>query len=219
MVVVGLTGGIGSGKSTVTRLLAERGATIVDADVVAREVVAPDGPAYGAVVARFGPAVVAAGGSLDRAALAALVFGDGAARDDLNRITHPAIREEMTRRVTAIVAADPGAVVVMDIPLLAESGRDRYALDGVLVVDLPVELAISRLLADRGFTEEDARARLAAQATREQRQAIADLVLDNSGDLDHLRSEVDRAWVWIQSAITPERGERDGDRPGPRDAI
>lgn len=202
MVVVGLTGGIGSGKSTVARLLAERGALVVDADVVAREVVAPDGPAHAAVVERFGPAVLATDGGIDRPALATLVFGDERAREDLNRIVHPAVQLEMLRRVAA-AAADPDAVVVLDVPLLAEVGRDRYPVAGVLVVDAPVETAVVRLIGGRGFTEEDARARIAAQATREERRAIADVVLDNSGDLDQLRSEVDRVWAWIHAlAVT-----------------
>ncbi len=198
MVVVGLTGGIGSGKSTVARMLAERGAVVVDADMVAREVMAPGGPAHGPVVERFGKAVVAGDGTLDRAALAALVFGDDEARADLNRIVHPAVGQEVLRRVEAVAAREPDAVVVLDVPLLAEVGRDRYPVAGVLVVDTPVDLAVARLVDGRGFTEDDARARVASQASREERRAIADLVLDNDGDLDHLRDEVDRAWSWIQ---------------------
>ena len=203
MVVVGLTGGIGSGKSTVARMLAERGAVVVDADVVAREAVAPDGPAHAAVLERFGPSVVSADGTIDRAALAGLVFGDEAAREDLNRIVHPAVGEAMLERVAAAGSADPDAVVVLDVPLLAEVGRDRYPVAAVIVVDAPVELAVARLVSDRGFTQADARARAAAQASREERRAIADLVIDNSSDLDHLRSEVDRAWAWIQALRSP----------------
>lgn len=203
MIVLGLTGGIGSGKSTVARLLAERGAVVIDTDVVAREVTAPGGAAHQAVADRFGPGVVAADGTVDRPALAALVFGDEAARDDLNRIVHPAIREEVLRRVTAAGGGDPDAVVVLEVPLLAEIGRDRYPVAGVVVVDAPVDLAVARLVTGRGFSEHDARARLAAQATRRQRLAIADLVIDNSGDLDHLRAEVDQAWTWIQTLRLP----------------
>ena len=199
MLVVGLTGGIGSGKSTVARLLAERGAVIVDADALAREVVAPGGPAHDALLERFGPALVKADGALDRAALASLVFGDEAARGDLNGIVHPEVAKAVMERVAAAGAADPAAVVVLDIPLLAEVGRDRYPVAGVVVVDAPIEAAVARLVANRGFAEEDARARVAAQATREERRAVADVVLDNSGDLDHLRSEVERAWMWIQA--------------------
>lgn len=204
MVVVGLTGGIGSGKSTVARMLGERGAVIVDADVVSREVVAPDGLVHEAVVERFGPSVVASDGTIDRSALARVVFGDEAARQDLNQIVHPAVTEVMLERVAAAGAADPDAVVVLEIPLLAEGGQDRYPVDGVIVVDVPVEVAIARLVAGRGFSAEAARARAAAQATREDRRAIADLVLDNSADLEHLRWEVDRAWSWIRAlAVTP----------------
>ena len=204
MVVVGLTGGIGSGKSTVARMLAERGAVVIDADVVAREVVAPGGSARDAVVARFGPEVVASDGTIDRPALAALVFADEKARDDLNGIVHPAVHEAMLARLAA-AAADPDVVVVLDVPLLAEVGRDRYPVTGVLVVDAPVEVAVARLVADRGFTQDDARARMAAQATRDERRAIADVVLDNGGDLDHLMAEVDRAWAWIQGlVVTPD---------------
>lgn len=179
-------------------LLAERGAVIIDADVIAREVVAAGAPAFHAVVERFGPGVVAGDGSLARAALADVVFADEAARRDLNHIVHPAVHKAMLHRSAAAAAADPDAVVVLDVPLLAEVGRDSYATAGVIVVDAPVERAITRLVADRGFTQDDARARIAAQATREERRAIADVVIDNSGDLDHLASEVDRAWAWIQ---------------------
>lgn len=201
MVVIGLTGGIGSGKSTVARLLAERGAVVVDADLLAREVVAPGGPAHDAVVQQFGAGVVTADGAIDRTALAALVFGDEEARIALNRIVHPAVGEEVLARVAATGAADPDAIVVLDVPLLAEVGRDRYPVAGVIVVDAPVETAVARLVAGRGFSEEDARARVAAQASRDERRAIADLVLDNSGDLEHLRAEVDRAWRWIGGLV------------------
>jgi dephospho-CoA kinase len=203
VVVVGLTGGIGSGKSTVARLLAERGAVVVDADVVAREVTAPGGPAHDAVVQRFGPEVVGPGGDLDRPALARLVFGDERAREELNAIVHPAVHQGVLARLAAANAADPDAVVVLDVPLLAEVGRDRYPVAGVLVVDLPVDAAVARLMTDRGFSPEDARARVAAQATRDERRAIADVVIDNSGDLGHLRAEVDRAWAWIQQLCFP----------------
>ena len=203
MVVVGLTGGIGSGKSTVARLLAERGARVLDADAVAREVVAPGSPTHEEVVRRFGRSVVADDGTLDRAGLAALVFADDQAREDMNHIVHPAVRDEVLRRVAEAEAADPHAMVVLDIPLLAEVGPGRYTLAGVIVVDLPTDVAVERLQADRGFSEADARARVAAQATREQRRAIADVVIDNSGDLEQLAAEVDRIWAWIQQLSSP----------------
>ena len=203
MLVVGLTGGIGAGKSTVASLLAGRGARVLDADAVAREVVAPGSPTHAEVVRRFGRSVTADDGTLDRGALAALVFADDQAREDLNHIVHPAVRDGILRRLAAAEVADPHGVVVLDIPLLAEVGPDRYPLEGVIVVDLPIDVAVERLRADRDFTEADARARVAAQATREERRAIGDVVIDNSGDLAHLRTEVDRAWAWIQTLDGP----------------
>jgi dephospho-CoA kinase len=196
MVVVGLTGGIGSGKSTVAALLADRGARIIDADRIAREVVERGRPAYQQIVDRFGPAVVQADGSLDRAALASTVFADDKARRDLNAITHPAVGAEMLARLAAVQEADSEGVAVLDIPLLAEGGRDRYALDGVIVVDTPIDVAVARLVEHRGFAEADARARVAAQATREARVAIADVVIDNAGAAEALLPQVDAAWAW-----------------------
>jgi len=197
VIVLGLTGGVGSGKSTVGRLLAERGAVVIDADLVAREVMAPGMQAHDAVAERFGPEAVTADGTIDRPALAALVFADPTARRDLNAIVHPVVGEEILAQVEGVGAAQPDAIVVLEVPLLAEVGRDRYPVAGVLVVDVPVELAVTRLVSGRGFSEEEAWARIAAQATRDERLATADEVIDNSGDLDHLRSEVDRAWAWI----------------------
>lgn len=197
MLLVGLTGGIGSGKSTVAALLADRGAVVVDADQAARQVVAPGGPAYHGVVERFGPAVVRADGAIDRPALAALVFSDPAALADLDRLTHPAVEEVMAAEVLAEAGSDH--VVVLDVPLLAEKGGVGVPLAGVMVVDAPVEVAIRRLVDQRGMTEDGARARVAAQATREERRRRADLVIDNSADLAHLAGEVERAWTWIQT--------------------
>src|SRR3954454_3979018 len=196
MLVVGLTGGIGSGKSTVAELLVQRGAVLIDADRIAREIVEPGGRAYQAVVDRFGPGVVAADGTIHGPALAAIVFHDEQARRDLNGITHPAVGAVMGERLAAEAATDH--VVVLDIPLLAEGGRDRYGLAGVLVVDTPVETAVARLVEQRQMDEADARARIAAPATREERRDIADVVIDNSGSLEDLEAEVDRAWTWIE---------------------
>jgi len=193
VLVVGLTGGIGAGKSTVAQLLAGRGAHVVDADRIAREVVEPGGAAYAAVVERFGSGVVGPDGALDRAALAGIVFGDPQARADLEAITHPAIQAAMAERMLA--RADTDDVVVLDIPLL-KARREHMA--GVIVVDVPEEVAVARLVGQRGFAEEDARARIAAQIGREERRAIADVVIDNSGDRSHLEAEVDRAWDWIE---------------------
>jgi len=187
---IGLTGGIGSGKSTVSALLAERGARVVDADVLAREAVAPGSPGLAAVVDAFGEGVRAADGSLDRPALAAVVFGDPAARATLDGIVHPLVR---ARALELITAMPEDAVVVQDIPLLVETGQGA-AFDLVLVVEAEVEIRVARLV-ERGLAEGDARARIAAQATDEQRRAVADVVLDNSGTPERLAEQVDRFWA------------------------
>lgn len=196
MVVVGLTGGIGSGKSTVCALLAEKGAVVIDADVIAREVMAIGGVAYEDVVARFGPAVVAPDSSIDRAALAGIVFPDPEARADLNALTHPTIRAVMATRILANAGTD--RVVVADIPLLAESPEhaDR-CLSGVIVVDTPSEVAVDRLVSQRGMDRADAEARLAAQVSREQRLIQADYIITNGGSRADLGGQVARAWEWI----------------------
>jgi dephospho-CoA kinase len=187
---IGLTGGIGSGKSTVSALLAERGAVIVDSDLIAREVVQPGSPGLAAVVAEFGEGVLGADGSLDRPALAAVVFADPDARARLDAIVHPLVR----RRAAEIVAAAPqDAVVVNDVPLLVETGQ-AASYDLVLVIEADLETRVARLVR-RGLTEDDARARIAAQATDEQRRAVADVVLDNSGTLGELVVLVDRFWA------------------------
>ncbi|GAB3981757.1 dephospho-CoA kinase [Actinoallomurus acanthiterrae] len=188
---VGLTGGIGSGKSEVSRRLAERGAVIVDADAVAREVVEPGTPGLAEVVAEFGEGVLLAGGSLDREKLGSIVFADDARRARLNAIVHPRVGERMRELVEQ---APPDAIVVYDVPLIAENGLAGM-YDLVVVVDAPVEEQVRRLTGLRGMTEADARARIAAQATREQRLAIADRVIDNSGTLDGLAAQVDELWV------------------------
>ena len=187
---IGLTGGIGSGKSTVSRLLEQRGAVIVDADAIAREVVASGTPGLAAVVEAFGDGVVASDGSLDRPALAAVVFADPEARKRLDAIVHPLVRA----RATEVAAAAPAdAVVVNDVPLLVETGQ-AGSYDLVLVVEADPATRVARLV-QRGLTAEDARARMAAQATDEQRRAVADVVLDNSGTLEELEAQVDRFWA------------------------
>ncbi|HEX7275864.1 MAG TPA: dephospho-CoA kinase [Acidimicrobiales bacterium] len=194
MLVVGLTGGIGSGKSTVSELLAERGALVVDTDAVARQVVAPGGPAHDALVRRFGPELAA-----DRRALAGVVFSDPEALADLNAIVHPAVREEVVRRVAEL--RERGAdVVVLAVPLLVETGG-AYSLDGVVVVDCPEELAVTRLVEQRGMNEVDVLRRMAAQASREERTAAADLIIHNDGSLEDLESQVDETWEWIQALL------------------
>jgi dephospho-CoA kinase len=197
VLVVGLTGGIGSGKSTVSSLLASRGAVIIDADAIVRELQAPGGEAYVGIVDRFGPGVVAADGTLDRPALAALVFNDEAARADLNRLTHPLVGREMAARMAAQASTDN--VVVLDIPLLAErGGKGAYPVAAVIVVDCPVDVAVSRLVSFRGFSEDDARARVAAQISREDRLAIADRVVDNGGSVEDLERQVAEVWAWLE---------------------
>lgn len=193
---IGLTGGIGSGKSTVAAGLVRRGARLVDADKIAREVVEPGGPAYGSLVERFGPGVLHGDGTLDRAKLASIVFADPEALADLNGITHPVIAAVATERMEALGAgAPPDTVVVLDHPLLARESAAEYRLDAVLVVDTPTETAVSRLVAYRGFTEADARARIAAQIGREERLAFADLVIDNSDGPEHLDAQLDQVWA------------------------
>jgi dephospho-CoA kinase len=193
--LVGLTGGIGAGKSSVSALLAAKGAVVVDADALVRELQARGTPVFEAIVERFGTGVVGPDGELDRPALAAVVFQEPHALQDLNGIVHPAVGAEILRRVAEHEGTDH--VVVLDVPLLVESGR--YRASGVIVVDTPPEVAVERLVRDRGMTEEEARARMARQASREERLAKADFVIDNRGSPDALDDAVDRAWAWIQS--------------------
>ena len=190
MLRIGLTGGIGSGKSTVAALLAQRGARVVDADRIAREVVEPGTPGLAAVVTEFGAEVLTAEGALDRPALAARVFGDPAARARLDAVVHPLVRA----RAAELVAAAPAeAVVVQDVPLLVETGQ-ASSYDLVLVVETDQETRVARLV-QRGLSAEDARARIASQATDEQRRAVADVVLRNDGDRAELAAQVDRFWA------------------------
>jgi dephospho-CoA kinase len=195
MILVGLTGGIGSGKSTVSELLAVKGAVIVDADAIVRQVQEPGRPVLAAIAERFGPGVLTAEGALDRAGLAALVFNDAEALKALNGIVHPAVRAEMRRQVQEQRHTD--RVVVMDVPLMVEGGRRRYNVGGVVVVDVPVEVAVDRLVRFRAMDETDARARIGRQVSREERLAVADRVIDNSGDREALAVQVDEVWDWI----------------------
>ena len=198
VLTVGLTGGIGAGKSAVSRLLADRGAVIIDADLVAREVVAPGSVGLAAVVERFGERLLLADGTLDRAALGALVFPDPAALADLNAIVHPLIGRR-TAELTG-QARDRGApVLVHDVPLLVENGL-APAYDVVVVVDVPPAVQLTRLTGARGMDAADAQARIARQATREQRLAVADEVLDNSGSMAELAVQVDALWARLSEA-------------------
>jgi dephospho-CoA kinase len=195
VILVGLTGGIGSGKSTVSALLRQHGALIVDADAIVRELQQPGSPVLDQIADRFGASIIAADGSLDRAALATIVFGDDQAIKDLNTIVHPAVGAEMNRRVAAAALTDQ--VVVMDIPLLAEN--PRKGLQAKIVVDVDPELAVHRLVSFRRMSEADARARIARQSPRADRLAIADRVIDNNGDLDELTAQVDELWAWLHA--------------------
>ena len=193
MILVGLTGGIGSGKSTVSGLLQARGAVIIDADAIVREVQQPGSPVLVELAQKFGPDVLAQDGSLDRQAVANIVFTDPDALKSLNAIVHPAVGREMNQRMIAQRASNN--VVILDIPLLTENPRE--GLQGRIVVDIPVELQVQRLTSFRGFDEADARARISRQATRQERLDQADFVVDNSGGLEDLIPQIDLLWTWL----------------------
>ncbi|WP_185994861.1 dephospho-CoA kinase [Nocardioides campestrisoli] len=205
---VGLTGGVASGKSTVSTILAELGAVVIDADQLAREVVAPGSDGLRLVVEEFGPAVLTPDGELDRPALGALVFADTERRRALEAIIHPRVRQ---RAAELEAAASPDAVVVHDIPLLVETGQ-ADAFDAVLVVDVPVELQLDRMVELRGATREEAQARIDAQASREQRLAAATYVIDNTGDLDALRARVTAVLAQLRDPSGVEQGAAGGGR-------
>jgi dephospho-CoA kinase len=192
MRMIGLTGGIATGKSLVASMLAERGATVIDADALAREVVQPGEPALAEVVERFGAGVLQPDGALDRARLGAIVFADPEARRDLERITHPRIAALMQQR-TAGAVAQGAPVVVLDIPLLFEGERER-SLDGVLLVYAPVEVQLERLRSRDGIDAAAARQRLDAQLPIEEKRSLATWIIDNSGDLESTRRQVDAWW-------------------------
>ena len=197
MIVVGLTGGIGSGKSTVSAALAERGAVIVDADAIVKELQQAGGAVFVKMVERFGQEIVGSDGELDRAKVAGIVFNDAAALKDLNGIVHPAVTGEILGRVAA--QADTDNVVVLDIPLLAEGeGRKRYPTAAIIVVDTPIDVAVERLVQFRGLDRDDALARIGRQVSREERVKIADRVIDNGGDRAHLEAQLDGLWEWIR---------------------
>ena len=198
MIKVGLTGGVGSGKSQAAQLLADRGAVVVDADRLAREVVAPGTPGLRRVIEVFGDDVLDTDGALDRPAMAALVFGDAQARARLEAIVHPLVG---ARAAELMAAADDDAVVVYDVPLLVERAN-AAGYDLVVVVDASDDVRIDRLVRLRGWTEADARARMSAQAGREDRLAVADVVLANDGTLEDLTEQVDALWQSLTPPVT-----------------
>jgi dephospho-CoA kinase len=200
MLRVGLTGGIGSGKSAVSERLAAHGAVIIDADKAARAVVEPGTSGLARIAETFGPGVLREDGSLDRPKLAEIVFADETARTKLNAIVHPLVHDYMrAAEQSAVEAAGENAVIIHDVPLLAEGGRGSE-FDLVIVIDVPPETQVERLAA-RGMPEEQARARMAAQATREQRLAVADIVIDNSGTLADLDRRITEVWANLQERV------------------
>ncbi len=203
MYLIGLTGGIASGKSTVARRLYEHGAVHLDADQLARRVVEPGTPALAAIVAEFGPGVLRPDGSLDRVKLGAVVFDDEAARAKLNAIVHPAVRELAAKLIAKAEADDPDAVVVYDVPLLVEARVD-HPFDLVVVTDAPRRTQVERLVEQRGLDPLQAEARVDAQASRDERLKIADVVIDTDGSLGHTMSQADALW----SRIAAERAAR-----------
>lgn len=206
---IGLTGGVASGKSTVSAILSELGAVVIDADLVAREVVAPGTAGLQAIEDTFGSELLAEDGQLDRAAMGVLVFGDEDARHELEAILHPLVRE---RSAALEREAAPGATIVHDIALLTETGQ-ADSFDAVLVVDVPVETQIERMVKLRGMSEHDARARVAAQATREERRAIATYVVSNTGTLEDLRTRVTQVFAELSEGDVA-RATPDSDKSG-----
>ena len=205
MILVGLTGGIGSGKSTVSSMLRNLGAVVIDADAIVHELQQPGQPLLAELADAFGAEILDAEGRLDRASLASRAFADATTLERLNKIVHPAVGKEMATRLEAQRETD--TVVVLDIPLLVENPRE--GLCGTLVVDIPTDLAVERLVEFRSMKRDDAEARIAKQASREARRAIADRVIDNSGDLASLELQVADAWEWMTSlpAAAPDAGK------------
>ncbi len=212
MLRVGLTGGIGAGKSEVSRRLAAQGAVVIDADAIAREVVAPGTPGLAEVVAVFGEAVLAPDGSLDRPRLGEIVFADAELRAKLNAIIHPRVGARMRELEET---AGQGAIVVHDVALIAENNL-AAAYDLIVVVDVPPRIQLDRLVRHRGMTREQAKARLGAQASREQRLAIAGIVIDNSSSLTELDRQVGELWAELRRAQAAQEGQ--GEHPQPRRA-
>lgn len=203
---MGLSGGLGAGKSTVGRLLAARGATVIDTDEVARQVLAPGSAGERAVLERFGPPVTAESGSLDRRALAGLVFSVASDRLALEAITHPLIRKEVEARLAAAEEAEGVPIVVIEIPLLDGPRRHEYSLDAVVLVEAPRDVAIERA-ASRGIPEDQAAARMAAQPSPAERRSASDLVINNTGDMQDLTWQIDRElWPWLLQRLATRTG-------------
>ena len=205
MPLIALTGGIASGKSTIAARLAEHGAVVVDADALVREVQQPGSPVLEAIAAEFGPSTIRPDGSLDRRALGARVFGDPEAVARLNRIVHPAVRAESTRRFAEAFDADPDAVVVYDVPLLVEARVDD-PWDLVVVAHAPAGIRRERLVALRGLSETDAAARIASQVSDDARLAVADVVIDTAGTLDETLCQTDDLWERLPALVTARAG-------------
>ena len=195
MLLLGLTGGIGSGKSTVSAELARRGAIVIDADLVVRELQSPGGAVLAAMVEHFGDGILADDGTLNRQAVADIVFNDPEQLKALNAIVHPKVGEEIDGRIEAQRETDN--VVILDVPLLVES--KAYETEGIIVVDTDPEIAVQRLVEFRGFNADDARARMKLQATREERRAVAAFIVPNDGTQEELMVHIDECWDWIQS--------------------
>jgi dephospho-CoA kinase len=192
VIVVGVAGGIGSGKTAVTDVMGARGAIVIDADVIARDIVAPGSPCLEEIRSAFGDYVLHEDGSLNREALATIVFTDESARLQLNKITHPRINEEMKRQIAPTHARD--GVCLIAIPLLVSEHRERLGLDAIIVVDCPTEIALERLVADRQFDRDHARSRIASQISREERNALGDYVIVNDGTRDQLERKIEDLW-------------------------
>ena len=195
MLLLGLTGGIGSGKSTVSAEFARRGAIVIDADLVVRELQSPGGAVLAAMVEHFGDAILSADGTLNRQAVADIVFNDPEQLKALNAIVHPKVGEEIDGRIEA--QRDTENVVILDVPLLVES--KAYETEGIIVVDTDPEIAVERLVESRGFKADDARARMKLQATREERRAVAAFIVPNDGSQEELMTHIDKCWDWIQT--------------------
>jgi dephospho-CoA kinase len=195
MLLLGLTGGIGSGKSTVSAEFARRGAIVIDADLVVRELQSPGGAVLAAMIEHFGDTILATDGTLNRQAVADIVFNDPEQLKALNAIVHPKVGEEIDGRIEAQRESDN--VVILDVPLLVES--KAYETDGIIVVDTDPEIAVQRLVEFRGFNADDARARMKLQATREERRAVAAFIVPNDGTQEDLMTHIEECWTWIQS--------------------